>query len=54
MQAIGNVISKAIEYGYVAWTYVKGPFAYVVNFTRNHPKTTLVIFLASHVVRGWL
>lgn len=45
-------MSKILEYGYVAWSYIKGPFAYVVSFTSNHPKTTLAIVIASHVVRS--
>ena len=49
---MSSIITKAIEYGYVAWSYIKGPFAYVVNFTRNHPKTTLAIVVASHVLRS--
>lgn len=48
------MVGKVLEYGYVAWSYVKGPFSYVVNFTRNHPKTALAIFAASHVIRGLL
>ena len=47
-------MSKVLEYGYVAWTYLKGPFAYVVDFTRRHPKTTLAIVVVSHVVRSAL
>lgn len=54
MEAIGKAIGKVLEYGYVAWTYLKGPFAYVVGFTRRHPKTTLAIVAVSHVVRGFL
>lgn len=47
-------MSRIKEYASLVWPYLKGPFAYVVNFTRNHPKTTLAVFLATHIARGWL
>jgi hypothetical protein len=46
-------MSKVLEYGYVAWTYVRGPFRFVVNFISDHPKSALAIAFASHVVRSW-
>jgi hypothetical protein len=46
-------MSKVFEYAYVAWSYVKWRFAYVVGFVGRHPKATLAIVAISHVLRGW-
>lgn len=48
------MFGKVLEYGYVAWSYVKGPFAYATDFAARRPKTTVAVFLASHIARFWL
>lgn len=50
---MSKAFSAALEYLYVGYTYVKGPFAWAVGFVRSNPKTSLALFVASHAVR-WL
>jgi hypothetical protein len=45
-------MAKILEYGYVAWTYVQGPFSAVVAFVAARPKTSVAIFIASHALRS--
>jgi hypothetical protein len=48
------MFGKVLEYGYVALSYLKGPFSYAVNFAATKPRTTVAIFIGTHVARFFL